>query len=77
MAQQRKRNSGVRQWTELNNIKTWPQMSAPLESNPIVKAEWENLAKTYVRLAKQAGDDTRTTGPTYDPIRDMLERARS
>jgi hypothetical protein len=39
------------------------------ESNPIVKAEWENLAKTYVRLAKQAGDDTRTTGPTYDPIR--------
>jgi hypothetical protein len=47
------------------------------ESNPIVKAEWENLAKTYVRLAKQAGDDTRTTGPTYDPIRDMLERARS
>lgn len=47
------------------------------ESNPIVKAEWENLAKTYVRLAKQAGDDTQTTGPTYDPIRDMLERARS
>ena len=47
------------------------------ESNPIVKAEWENLAKTYVRLAKQAGDDTRTTGPTYDPIRDLLERARS
>ena len=47
------------------------------ESTPIVKAEWENLAKTYVRLAKQAGDDTRTTGPTYDPIRDMLERARS
>jgi hypothetical protein len=47
------------------------------ESNPIVKAEWENLAKTYVRLAKQAGDDTRTTGPTDDPIRDMLERARS
>jgi len=49
---------------------------ASRESNPIVKAEWENLAKTYVRLAKQAVDDTRTTGPTYDPIRDMLERAR-
>ena len=50
---------------------------ASRESNPNVKAEWENLAKTYVRLAKQAGDGTRTTGPTYDPIRDMLERARS
>jgi hypothetical protein len=47
------------------------------ESNPIVKAEWENLAKTYVRLAKQADADTRNTGLTYDPIRDMLERARS
>jgi hypothetical protein len=51
--------------------------SASREANPIVKTEWENLAKTYARLAKQAGDDTRTTGPTYDPIRDMLERARS
>jgi len=49
---------------------------ASREANPIVKAEWENLAKTYVRLAKQVGDDTRTTGPTYDPIRDLLERAR-
>jgi hypothetical protein len=38
-----------------------------------VKAEWENLAKTYVRLARQADD----TGPTYDPIQDMLERARN
>jgi hypothetical protein len=50
---------------------------ASRESNPIVKAEWENLAKTYVRLAKQADADTRNTGLTYDPIRDMLERARS
>ena len=46
---------------------------ASREPNPIVKAEWENLAKTYVRLARQADD----TGPTYDPIQDMLERARN
>ena len=50
---------------------------ASRDSNPIVKAEWENLARTYVRLARQANDDTRNTGLTYDPIRDMLERARS
>jgi len=37
---------------------------ASREANTIVKTEWENLAKTYARLAKQAGDDTRTTGPT-------------
>jgi hypothetical protein len=29
-----------------------------------------------VRLARQA-DDSRNTGPTYDPIQDMLERARN
>jgi hypothetical protein len=62
---------------QYKNLAADVRSRASLESNPIVKAEWENLAKTYVRLAKQAGDDTRTTGPTYDPIRDMLERARS
>ena len=46
---------------------------ASREPNPIVKAEWENLAKTYVRLARQADD----RGPTCDPIQDMLERARN
>jgi len=46
------------------------------EQNPIVKAEWENLAQTYVRLAKQADGDGPNTGLTYDPIREMLERAR-
>ena len=34
---------------------------ASREHNPIVKAEWENLAKTYVRLANQADD-----GRTYE-----------
>ena len=46
------------------------------EHNPIVKAEWENLARTYVRLAKQA-DERPNIRMTYDPIREMLERARS
>ena len=46
------------------------------EYNPIVKAEWENLARTYVRLAKQA-DERPNIRMTYDPIREMLERARS
>ncbi len=49
---------------------------ASREHNPIVKAEWENLAQTYVRLAKQVDRDRLNTGLTYDPIREMLERAR-
>ena len=48
---------------------------ASREHNPIVKAEWENLARTYVRLAKQA-DERSNIRMTYDPIREMLERAR-
>ena len=39
---------------------------ASREPNPIVKAEWENLAKTYVRLARQA-DDSRTHGTDVRP----------
>jgi hypothetical protein len=49
---------------------------ASREHNPIVKAEWENLAQTYVRLAKQVDGNRPNTGLTYDPIREMLERAR-
>jgi len=62
---------------QYKHLATDVRSRAARESNPIVKAEWENLAKTYVRLAKQVDDNTRNTGPTYDPIRDMLERARS
>jgi len=42
---------------------------AAREPNPIVKAEWENLAKTYLRLAKQA-DDGFGIELTYDPLKD-------
>jgi hypothetical protein len=48
---------------------------ASRESNPILKAEWENLAETYVRLADQS-DDERGADLTYDPIQDMLDRTR-
>ena len=48
---------------------------AERESNPILKAEWENLAETYVRLAEQS-DDEWSADLTYDPIQDMLERTR-
>ena len=43
------------------------------EDSPILKAEWENLAETYVRLAEQSGAPN--GGATYDPIQEMLERA--
>jgi len=45
---------------------------ASRESNPILRAEWENLAETYVRLADQSAED----GLTYDPIQDLLDRTR-
>lgn len=48
---------------------------AARESNPILKAEWENLAETYVRLAEQSEDEW-DADLTYDPIQDMLERTR-
>ena len=47
---------------------------ASREPNPMLKAEWENLAETYVRLA--ALHDEWETDLTYDPIQDMLDRTR-
>ena len=44
------------------------------ETSPILKAEWENLAETYVRLAEQSEDQS--VGLTYDPIWDILEHSR-
>ena len=47
---------------------------ASRESSPLLKAEWENLAETYVRLAEQS--ENRRTDPTYDPIWDLLDHTR-
>jgi len=48
---------------------------AAKEPNPIIKADWENLAKTYIRLAKQA-DDGWGIELTYDPLKDGTGRSR-
>ena len=42
--------------------------------SPILKAEWENLAETCVRLAEQS--EGAPNASTYDPIQDMLNRAQ-
>ena len=47
---------------------------ASKESSPILKAEWENLAETYVRLAEQSEDPT-GMNLTYNPIWDILDRS--
>jgi hypothetical protein len=49
---------------------------ASREPNPMLKAEWENLAETYVRLEEQSDDEWDTDDLTYDPIQDMLDRTR-
>ena len=48
---------------------------ASREPNPILKAEWENLAETYVRLAEQSEDDWNAR-LTYDPIQEILDHTR-
>ena len=47
---------------------------AAREQSPVLRAEWEHLAETYVRLAEQSGA---RDAVTYDPIQDMLDRART
>lgn len=47
---------------------------ASRESSPILKAEWEHLAETYVRLAEQSDDQNME--PAYDPVWEILNRSR-
>lgn len=47
---------------------------AAREPNPLLRAEWDILAETYVRLAEQTENESAV--PTYDPIWEMLERSR-
>ena len=54
------------------NLAAEVRAKADREDSPILKAEWEQLAETYVRLAEQSGAHK---AATYDPIQDMLERA--
>ncbi|MGB8638893.1 MAG: hypothetical protein WCD30_12280 [Pseudolabrys sp.] len=56
------------------NLAAEVRAKAEQEDSPILKAEWENLAETYVRLAEQSEDAPNAS--TYDPIQDMLNRAQ-
>ena len=55
------------------NLAAEVRAKADREDSPILKAEWEQLAETYVRLAEQSGAHQ---AATYDPIQDMLNRAQ-
>ena len=56
------------------NLAAEVRARAELEDSPIIKAEWENLAETYVRLAEQS--EGVSSASTYDPIQDMRDRAQ-
>ncbi|MGB7856515.1 MAG: hypothetical protein WBL48_11535 [Pseudolabrys sp.] len=56
------------------NLAAEVRAKAEQEDSPILKAEWENLAETYVRLADQS--EGAPNASTYDPIQDMLNRAQ-
>jgi hypothetical protein len=43
------------------------RVRAAEEESPIVRAEWENLAEGYVRLAEQT-EASDQLDPLYDPI---------
>jgi hypothetical protein len=56
------------------NLAAEVRARADREDSPIIRAEWENLAETYVRLAEQSAGARNAS--TYDPIQDMLDRAQ-
>jgi len=56
------------------NLAAEVRAKAEQEDSPILKAEWESLAETYVRLAEQS--EGARNASTYDPIQDMLNRAQ-
>jgi hypothetical protein len=60
---------------QYRHLATDVRSRASREPNPILKAEWENLAETYVRLAEQSADGW-LDDLIYDPIQDMLDRTR-
>ena len=44
---------------------------APREDSPLLKAEWENLAESYIRLAEQP-EENDPLDPIHDPILGIL-----
>jgi hypothetical protein len=70
----RKRSSALNRAEQYRTLAEDVRTRAAKEPNPIVKAEWENLAKTYLRLAKQT-DDGWNIELTYDPLKDGTNRS--
>ena len=70
------RSSVMSRTEQYRHLATDVRSRASREANPMLKAEWENLAETYVRLAEQSDDKWDTDDLTYDPIQDMLDRTR-
>jgi len=52
----RKRSAALNRAEQYRTLAEDVRTRAAKEPNPIVKAEWENLVQTYVRLAKQVDD---------------------
>ena len=40
------------------------------ETSPTLKAEWENLAQTYARLAEQSEASSDYSSVIYDPLKE-------
>ena len=70
------RSSVMSRAEQYRHLATDVRSRASRESSPMLRAEWENLAETYVRLAEQSDDEWDTDDLTYDPIQDMLDRTR-
>ena len=70
----RKRSSALNRAEQYRTLAEDVRTRAAKEPNPIVKAEWENLVQTYVRLAKQV-DDGWNIEITYDPLKDSSSRS--
>ena len=48
------------------------QARATEEPNPVVWSKWTNLLKPYMQLTNQSENET--TGPTYDPVWNLLNQ---
>ena len=70
----RQRSSALNRAEQYRTLAEDVRTRAAKEPNPIVKAEWENLVQTYVRLAKQV-DDGWNIEITYDPLKDSSSRS--
>ena len=60
---------------EYRHLATKVHARASNEESPIVKAEWENLAETYIRLAQQS-EENGQIDVFYDPIIGILGGSR-